>query len=74
MVGIADGSMVRSLVGRPLGRQLGALVGVHDGVAVGVSVGNPVGRLLVGEALGLKGAKDIVGIAVGDLVGDFVFA
>ena len=74
VVGIADGVKVRTAVGRPLGRQLGARVGVRDGVAVGAIVGKPVGRLLVGEALGFKGAKDTLGTAVGDLVGDFVFA
>lgn len=70
VVGIADGVRVRTAVGRPLGRQLGAArVGVRDGVAVGVGVGKPVDGRLVGDVLGFKGAKDTLGIAVGDFVG-----
>jgi hypothetical protein len=38
-------------------------------VAVGVRVGKHVDGRLVGDALGFKGAKDTLGIAVGDFVG-----
>ena len=69
VVGIADGVMVRTGVGRLLGRQLGGPVGAHDGVAIGILVGTLVDGRPVGEGLGYKGAKDTVGITVGDFVG-----
>jgi hypothetical protein len=81
VLGISVGSCVGGVVtgaevGRLLGlRFVGGEVGVLLDDRVGrselgrcVGVGKPDGRL-VGEALGFKGAKDTLGIAVGDFVG-----